>query len=64
MKVELCPVCNGSGVVLIPTFLELIVSELSYKPCPSCGGKGWVEATSYKETASRVFPRNVSFRFD
>ena len=45
MSAELCPVCNGSGVVPDPAYgHQTTTSALPItKTCHGCDGKGWVE---------------------
>jgi len=54
----LCPRCNGHQEVACPYSNDLCVCEnYGEKPCPLCGGEGYVP----KETADKYFARQAEF---
>ncbi len=51
---EICPVCEGVGILKISKG-----SEVKDKPCHGCYGKGWIEVSG--DASIQVFPPGMDF---
>ncbi len=54
MRAVICPVCNGSGKIIVPSPRESSNTIDSEKSCHGCGGRGWVEVHEEPHIPSHV----------
>lgn len=55
---EKCRICGGKRVIPVKEQIGMYREIESMKPCPYCGGKGWIMKSKIERSKRNIVNRN------